>query len=271
MIINNRIAILYICTGKYDIFWAEFYNSCEANFCLSNERHYFVFTDSPQIKSQRNITKVYQDSLGWPFNTLFRYRMFERIHDQLAQYDYVVFFNSNCQFVEKISLSEFFGNKNKQLVACKHPGFFDKKSIDYTYESRKKSRAYVISPHYYFAGGINGGKSEHYLTVMRILLNSIETDLDNGIVALWHDESHWNAYLNNNFIDIKDSLHILDSSFLYPEDWELPFSPKIIVRDKSRVLLVDQIKDSGNKIIAKSLIRRILNKLRKYTKILHSI
>lgn len=44
-----RIGILYICTGKYSIFWKKFYKSAERYLmqgypCI---REYYVFTDAP--------------------------------------------------------------------------------------------------------------------------------------------------------------------------------------------------------------------------------
>lgn len=29
----NKVAVLYICTGKYDVFWKDFYISYEKYFC----------------------------------------------------------------------------------------------------------------------------------------------------------------------------------------------------------------------------------------------
>ena len=62
-----KIAILYICTGKYDIFWQEFYQSCEKNFLLNCQKEYFVFTDANHIYAENtaSIHKIYQKNLGW--------------------------------------------------------------------------------------------------------------------------------------------------------------------------------------------------------------
>lgn len=47
----KKIAILYICTGKYDIFWEDFYKTSEKYFLNNSEKHYFVFTDAQDRKS----------------------------------------------------------------------------------------------------------------------------------------------------------------------------------------------------------------------------
>ena len=52
----KRIAIFYICTGKYDIFWNDFFASSENHFCRGHQKHYFVFTDSTAITPGENVT-----------------------------------------------------------------------------------------------------------------------------------------------------------------------------------------------------------------------
>ena len=42
-----KVGILYICTGKYIVFWEEFYKSCQKYFLSDSEcvKQYYVFTD----------------------------------------------------------------------------------------------------------------------------------------------------------------------------------------------------------------------------------
>lgn len=254
------IAILYICTGKYDVFWAGFHQSSEHFFCPSYKKDYYVFTDSKQIKSTENVHVIPQDNLGWPLNTLYRYKMFLRIQGLLLKYDYVVYINSNAEFVSPVNFEDFFGI-NKKLIACLHPGFFNKSIQSYTYETRKQSLANVDTPHHYFAGGINGGKTAKFLSVIDIISKNIENDLANGIMALWHDESHWNAFLNNNFEKIQNDLHILSPAYLYPKGWNLPFEPKIILRDKTDYFKVYDEKGTTQPCGLKSIIKKIIHKI----------
>lgn len=48
----RKIAILYICTGKYEELFDDFYESSEKYFFQNDYRHYFVFTDSERIKEK---------------------------------------------------------------------------------------------------------------------------------------------------------------------------------------------------------------------------
>ena len=57
---------------------------------------------------------------------------------------------------------------------------------------------------------------------------SIDIDTNNKIIAVWHDESHINKYITHN------RYKILSPEYAYPEDWKLPFSPKILILDKNK-------------------------------------
>ncbi|MDD3266706.1 MAG: family 6 glucosyltransferase [Burkholderiales bacterium] len=256
-----KVAILYICTGKYDVFWNIFYNSSERHFCESVKKHYFVFTDSKKIESSENTTVIYQDNLGWPFNTMYRYKMFLRVKAELLGFDKVIFFNGNCLFNQNISYESFFG-ENKNIVACIHPGFYNKSKKEYTYENRVQSLAFIKDSYFYVQGAINGGNAEDFIRICEELATNIDKDLENGIVAIWHDESHWNAYLNNNYEKIKDSLHILSPSYLYPEGWDIPFDKKIILRDKNKYGGHESLRVGSHISLKSNLFRRFLSRIR---------
>ena len=120
--------------------------------------------------------------------------------------------------VKVIVGDEIFGDR----VATIHPGFLGKRG---TPETRKESLAYV-SPQEemtYFAGGFNGGTSENFLQMSRNVAKNINIDMENDIIAIWHDESHMNRY----FID-NNPTNILSPSYCYPESWNLPYEKKWI-------------------------------------------
>ena len=78
---RNKIAILYICTGKYVQFWEDFFKTAEKFLLNDCEKHYFVFTDSPQIygEQQNHIHKIKVSALVWPYSTLLRFHLFVNV------------------------------------------------------------------------------------------------------------------------------------------------------------------------------------------------
>lgn len=245
------IAILYICTGKYAIFWENFYKACEKNFIKNIPKTYYVFTDQ-NIENNDNVVVIYQEKLGWPYDTLHRFKMFKSIVDSLKKFDYIFFLNANMHFT--LPVSEEILPENEGLLAVLHPGFYNKNREQFTYEANVKSLAY-IGPNegeHYFMGGFNGGKSRDYINLIIELSHNIDIDHSKGIIAVWHDESHLNRYLINK------QVKILPPSYGYPEGWDLPFEPKIVVLDKAKYgghAFLREIKEE-------SFLKKILKKIK---------
>jgi hypothetical protein len=224
------IGILYICTGKYDVFWKGFFLSAEKNFLAGQEKRYFVFTDAEHLYAEDSpkVQKIYQETLGWPFNTLLRFKMFLNAEAELKKCDYLFFFNANVVFIEKVENEILPDDSNDGLLAVLHPGFWDKNNQEFTYDRNVSSTAYIPfgEGKHYFMGGVNGGKTDAYLQLIKTLNNNIQKDLEKDVMALWHDESHLNHYLLN-----KDP-KILSPEYGYSEEDDLPFKPKIIIINK---------------------------------------
>lgn len=229
-----KLAILYICTGKYDVFWKAFYESCERFLLPGIAKEYFVFTDAQSLHGEEanpNIHKIHQQRLGWPNDTLLRFQLFSRIENELRYFDYIFFFNANAEIVRPVQPGDLLPTKEEKLVAVLHPGYYNVGPSKFTYESRqKKSTAYIPKGkgRRYFAGGLNGGIAADYLELISTLKANIQKDLENGIVAVWHDESHLNHYF------LHRTPKILSPAFIFPEGWNLPFEPVVLIRDKTK-------------------------------------
>lgn len=226
-------AVLYICTGKYVMFWEKFYNSSEKHFLKSFHKEYFVFSDVDETKfpvTNNRIKLIYQDKLGWPYDTMMRFEMFSRIKSELLKFDFLFFLNANMIFLKDVG-EEILPDINQQLVGVKHPSFYNKERKDFTYEKNPLSLAY-IPPHQgevYFMGGFNGGIAKSYIQLIEKLRANINADLQKNIIAVWHDESH----LNNYFLG--RSIKILSSSYGYPQNQELDMEKIILILDKNQL------------------------------------
>jgi hypothetical protein len=226
-----KIGILYICIGKYSVFWNNFYKSVEKNFLPGIEKTYFVFTDSPEIQCNENIFIIRQDDLGWPKNTLLRFNFFLKAKHLWEECSHLIFFNANLIVEKTISPDEILpdGINDDGLFVTVHPGFYNREFSCFPLErNQKESTAYVgdRESDRYFAGGLNGGLTKEFTRLIETLDSNIELDLNNGIIAVWHDESHINSYMMGR------NPKIISPSYLYPENWTLPFDRKILVLDK---------------------------------------
>jgi len=224
------IAILYICTGKYFKFWNEFYSTAQTNLLKFHKKHYFVFTDNKELLKAQNINVTYisQKKIGWPFDTLYRFKIFLGVKESLKNFDYVYYINANALIVSEVNEEIFPSPYN--FIGCQHPCFYDKYTNDYIYERNPNSTAFIELGNgmNYLMGAFIGGESKAFVEMCEVLNENIDTDYNKGVIAIWHDESHYNKYL------LARSYKILSPSYVYPEEMTIPFVPKIILRDKNK-------------------------------------
>lgn len=248
---RNTVAILYLCTGDYVYFWKDFFTSFDEKFLPNTEKYYYVWTDSEHIFAEDNsrVHKIYKDCLGFPDETLMRYHTFSTVSDELKQYDYIFFINSNCICIETITEEEFLPDEHELLVV-KHAMYSDSPIKSVPYERDCKSTAYVPlnEGKMYVLGAINGGSASTYLSMIETLKENIDIDLQNNFVAVWHDESHLNWYVNTDTIKCK----VLEPEYGYFEDYCKLFpelEKKILILDKSKHIDMIKIKPSIESLI----------------------
>lgn len=235
---KKRIAVLYIATGRYIVFWKNFYKSCEKYFLKNYQKDYFVFTDSTEFaySNKNNVNIIHQEHLGWPYDTMLRFDMFLRKKNELLQYDYIYFFNANIEFIAPINEEVLPNNKNEGLVVQLHPAcLFVKNPDKYAYDRNPNSQAYIPLGHgkYYFAGGLNGGKANEYIKMCEKCSQMIHTDMSNNIIPLWHDESILNKYM------LDKTPLILPVYYMFREEylWDVKYNLENLQTSKIKTLL----------------------------------
>lgn len=220
-IFGANIGVLIMATGKYIQFVDPLMASAEEYFCKDHNVTYFIFTDS-DLPSKENVVYIHQDRLGWPFDTMNRYHAYLASQDVLQKQDYLFACDADMLFVGEVG-DEILG----KLVATQHAGFIKTRG---TYERNPKSKACVFDyeGEQYFAGGFYGGETKEILAAITVNVNNINDDLERGIIAIWHDESHWNRYC----IDHKPTV-VLSFFYCYPESWDNSCSRKLLALDKN--------------------------------------
>ena len=248
-----KVGILYICTGKYTVFWPDFYRTFREKFLPESDKTFFVFTDADAIEGDGapDVRRIYQKALDWPYSSLLRFKMFAGQAEALEKMDYLFFANANLVCRETVTEAEFLPrpDRGERLLVVQQPGFWDKKPIFYTYDRNPKCRAYI--PYNcgrdYVSGGLNGGTAAAFLAMSRELDRRTDADLADGQMALWHDESHLNRYIAEQD---PASYRLLTPAYWYPEGWDMPFAQKIVVRDKSKWIDMAAVKGAKPRLNA---------------------
>lgn len=221
-----QINVIAIFTGKYKLFFQSLYESSEKYFLPQYSKKYYVFSDG-DISTHSNVAKIEQEKLGWPYDTMMRFHMFNKL--SLDENAYIFFLNANMLFVNTVDTEVLPQKEHDFLMGVKHPGFYNKNVESYPYEKRQSSSFYIPKGDgkFYFQGCFNGGRVKEFLEMSKELSILIDKDVKNSIIPRWHDESALNWYYKS-----KNPL-ALNPEYAYPESWENAFSKKIIQLDKN--------------------------------------
>ena len=224
-----NICILTIATNKYIQFVERLYNNLEENFLNGHNLECLLFTEH-DVETSDNVRVSQIEHEPWPMPTLKRYNYFVKEKEFISEFDYCFYFDVDMGIVDKVGDEVL-----SDLVATMHPyqSFYPKG--ERSYDRNPKSLAYVApgdeGPNYY-AGGFNGGSTKRFLEMSEVIADRVNKDLENGVIARWHDESQMNRYL----IDNPPTLS-LNPSYCFAEEQmknpSYPYDPKIIALKKN--------------------------------------
>ena len=224
-----KICILTIATNKYIQFVERLLDNIEENFLNGHEIECLLFTDH-EVESSDNVRVCQIKHEPWPMPTLKRYNYFVKEKEFISKFDYCFYFDVDMGVVDKVGDEVL-----SDLVATMHPyqSFYPKEQR--SYDRNPQSLAYVPvgeEGEHYYAGGFNGGSTKRFLEMSEVLADRVTKDLENDVIALWHDESQMNRYL----IDNPPTLS-LTPSYCFAEEQmdnsQYPYEPKIIALKKN--------------------------------------
>lgn len=236
---KHIIGIFCICTGNYVQYLNDLVSSVNKYFLPKYNKVFFISTDNKKYVDKlfkKYDNKYFVDVIykkGFPLDTLYRYKYLLNFGIKVEMYcDYIYYLDVDMRIVDNIG-DEILPNKDTPLVGTKHPGFAFGNNKNGSPETREISTAYISPENYrniYIAGGFNGGYSYYFRQMAKEIQKNIDIDKSNDIIAVWHDESHLNKYMNINF----DMFKILEPDYCYPENYHenIPCSQKILALDK---------------------------------------
>ncbi|KKL15929.1 hypothetical protein LCGC14_2500660, partial [marine sediment metagenome] len=120
----------------------------------------------------------------------------------------------------------------KALFGVVHPWHYNSYG---PFESNKRSTAYVPKEKQlglkYIQGFFWGGETNETLKMINLLSENVEKDIENEIIAVWHDESHLNYYSSIN----SDNFNYLSPSFAFPDNLNEDFDSKNVCFGKKLI------------------------------------
>ncbi len=228
----QKIAMIYICTWNYDVFWEDFYNSSEKNFLPDCEKHYFVFTDSKKIISRENITVILQEKEEWPHPTLKRFINIISLWENINKYNQIIFNNANTVFKKYISIDDI-NLQNKNFFWVRYIPYTHLKPKYFPYDRNIKTSAFMKENEWiiYYSAAFFWWKTSDFLELCEELNNWYESDKIKWDYPIWHDESYLNKYFYLHHNEIK----ILWPEYGYPEfSYFNVKCPKVVFSSKEK-------------------------------------
>lgn len=226
-----NLSVVFIGTGRYLNFLPKWYESCEKYLVPSVKKTYYVFSDGELNEPPENIISYYQEHLSWPYITLLRFEIIQKASEFLTNSDWILFLDADMLIVDEITEEELF--TDKKYIGVHHPCHYLKmpphNQFPGSYETNPNSTSCIKEEDdtsIYFQGCLWGGKSQDVLHMIEELQKRTRKDLENDVIAVWHDESQMNKFYSERI----DDVHILNPSFAYPELFSnyCDFEPKIV-------------------------------------------
>jgi len=210
--------LITVATGEYNEFIPSMIKSAKEYFHC----HFYIFTDKPEMYEHfSDITIVKIEHYGWPKMPLLRFELLHKNID-LFKESYLFLIDSEAIF-EKPITQAILGYR----VATLHRNITRLRD-EFNYETRQESTAFVgkHEGEKYYACGFVGGQKREFKRMCKVISENIRTDINNGIRAIWGDESHLNRYLIDNRPDV-----VLPPNYMCPSTNSY-FIPFIKHRDK---------------------------------------
>ena len=173
------------------------------------------------------------DSRPWPYPTLMRHRI---LLTNLPEAEYVFMCDADAVFEGPVG-PEILPLRNLGITATQHPGYVGKHPEELPYE-RRPDHAACLRPEegsQYFCGGFFGGTWEGMRGHLLQTSTLIETDLAEGRVSVWHDESAHNhilAHTEPSLVLGPDYAHPDRDEYYVAEVWGRQIPRRLVMLDQ---------------------------------------
>lgn len=258
---DGDVAIITVATNRYIKYWKQMVESADRLLAPGSILTFYVFTDQvrearliEQTLSRSRVVPILIPPLGWPDATLLRYQLFCEAWEQIQE-SLVIHLDADMYFSAEVNIEEAPYRWPGGLALVRHPGYRRPGLVNRlwfyvtvpkmliadlrmrlrigalgSWESSPTSLAYV--PRHlrktYVCGGTWMGAREPLGRMIQELANRTRKDLDRGVIATWHDESHLNWFASTHPHRLLDSEKCYASGYKNLRD----LRPEIIAVDK---------------------------------------
>lgn len=229
-----------VATNSYLERWKDTVLSLEQSSLFDVSTRIHLFTNRPEEAlswSRENLERLNVRAYpigawGWPEATLLRYEFFLTKINQIAE-PVLMYLDSDMEV--RSDFSKFLEPEQwaHGLAFVRHPGYSSphgfalmqylirnpRKIVTHSlgvlknggasgsWETRSWSKAYVPRKmrKTYVHGAVWFGKNDDFKRLCTILSIRTQEDLSNGVIAVWHDESHLNWFLANQDVTVLDN------------------------------------------------------------------
>lgn len=197
----NKIGIVTMGTGKYVNFLTKMLTSFSNYFLPEYEKQFIVLTDDKSFSHPSITNNIYFPFYEWPYSTLYKNKAIN-LTKKYFDCDIVFWVDADLKCIDYVERHEdILPTKNIPVCCVEHCGWlYEEKEIKlYPYELNPKSKAFVkdIYKVPYHQACLYGGLYNNFFNMSQIIEKNIDIDLTNDIVAVWHDESHLNKYIQD--------------------------------------------------------------------------
>ncbi|XP_078510930.1 histo-blood group ABO system transferase 1-like [Lissotriton helveticus] len=222
---NCTIGLTVFALGGYWKLLKRFLESADKFFMVGHKVIYYVYTDQPEkvecvTKHTDRKCKVCKTSSYDSRIRVFMKRMEILqldIKSKVIDVQYLVCADVDLVFHNDVGV-EILG----ELVATVHPDYYKNGRDGLVYERRESSQAYIPGNEgdFYYQANFFAGTVQEMYRLAKKCDDAIKTDDSKGIIAVNHDESHFNKYLLYH-----KPTKLLSPEYIWRRD--LPVKPEI--------------------------------------------